>query len=77
MHGDFTSSEKTVMKGNPMKGLSLALLIGIWSMSAFAQGTVNFINIVGSLNAPDFSAYGTTKLSCPGFTAELIAGPSA
>ena len=60
-----------------MKTGFLASLVSVCSVAAFAQGTVNFINIVGSLNAPDFLSDGTTKISGAGFTAELLAGTSA
>ena len=60
-----------------MKTRFLSLLFVVWSMALFAQGTVNFINIVGTLNAPDFMSDGTTKISGAGFTAELMAGTSA
>jgi len=61
-----------------MKKLTATLLAStLLGIAAYAQGTVNFINIVGSLNAPDFASDGTTKLSGAGFTAELLAGASA
>ena len=59
-----------------MKSVLLVLLFSLSSVTAFAQGTVNFINIVGSLNAPFFFADGTTKIG-NGFTAELMAGTTA
>jgi len=48
-------------------------------VAAFAQGTVNFINVNSSpaLNAPVFAGDGTTRLAGAGYMAELLAGPSA
>jgi len=61
-----------------MKKLTATLLAStLLGIAAYAQGTVNFINIVGSLNAPMFMNDGATKLSGAGFTAELLAGASA
>jgi len=61
-----------------MKKLTATLLAtALLGVAAYAQGTVNFINIVGSLNAPMFMSDGTTKISGAGFTAELLAGASA
>jgi len=52
------------------------------SLGAYAQGTVNFANIVIANNvrvvdAPVFDVDGTTKLAGPGFQAQLVAGPNA
>jgi PEP-CTERM motif len=55
-----------------------AFLSGILVSVAFAQGTVNFQNIVcNALNAPDYLSDGTTKLAGPQFMAELLGGPTA
>lgn len=52
------------------------------SLGAYAQGTVNFANIVLSggarvVDAPVFAADGTTRLAGTGFQAQLYAGPNA
>lgn len=52
------------------------------SLGAYAQGTVNFANIVISggtrvVDAPVFDVDGTTKLSGSGFQAQLVAGPNS
>ena len=61
-----------------MKARLLSTLAAIWSVAAWGQGTVNFCNLNPSagLNAPMFGGDGVTKLSGPGFTAELVAGTS-
>ena len=52
------------------------------SLGAYAQGTVNFANIVIEggvrvVDAPVFNVDGTTRLSGAGFQAQLVAGPNA
>jgi hypothetical protein len=42
-----------------------------------AQGTVNFANAGGGVNAPFFDLDGTTRLAGPEYMAQLFAGPSA
>jgi len=61
-----------------MKKLTATLLATtLVSLAAFAQGTVNFVNLGAGLNAPVFMSDGTTKVGTTGFTAELLAGTSA
>ncbi|MGH7870422.1 MAG: hypothetical protein ACREP9_22960 [Candidatus Dormibacteraceae bacterium] len=62
-----------------MKTSSVALLVAVWSAAASGQGTVNFCNLNSGagLNAPMFGEDGVTKLTGPGFTAELVAGNNA
>jgi len=57
---------------------SLAFLIVVLGVSAYAQGTVWFINLDSQhgLNAPVYAADGVTKLAGSQFMAELLAGPS-
>lgn len=65
-----------------MKKLLLIAVGMLATLSAYAQGTVNFANVAGpatarTVNAPVFHTDGTTRLSGPGFQAQLYAGPSA
>jgi len=61
-----------------MKKLTATLLATtLVGLAAFAQGTVNFVNLGAGLNAPVFLSDGTTKVGTTGFTAELMAGTSA
>jgi hypothetical protein len=58
---------------------SLLVLIGVaLGVSAYAQGTVWFINLDSQhgLNVPVYAADGVTKLAGSQFMAELLAGPS-
>lgn len=64
--------------------MKIPLIIGamLVTMGASAQGTVNFANIVLSggtriVDAPVFEIDGTTRMSGPGFQAQLFAGPDA
>jgi hypothetical protein len=64
---------------NNMKKIVVTVLACALSLAAFAQGTVNFINVNSSpaLNAPIFLSNGSTRLAGAGFMAELLAGASA
>ena len=57
-----------------MKAVVIVFLFIVSSVNGFAQGTVNFINIVGALNAPDFDWDGTTRISGPQYRVRLLAG---
>ncbi|MGH7971662.1 MAG: leucine-rich repeat domain-containing protein, partial [Limisphaerales bacterium] len=46
-------------------------------MATHAQGTVTFANLGDGLNQPIYLSDWTTKVSGPGYTAELLAGTSA
>lgn len=62
-----------------MKKFTATLLASsLLGLAAYAQGTVNFVNVNSGagLNAPIFLNDGTTKVGS-GFTAELMAGASA
>jgi hypothetical protein len=59
-----------------VKTLLLGSTLAFAAATALAQGTVNFANIQGSLNAPVYHSDGTTKLSGSTFIAELLAGTS-
>jgi hypothetical protein len=63
-----------------MKKLTATLLASsLLGLAAYAQGTINFVNVnngVG-LNSPVTFFDGTTKVPTTGFTAELFAGPDA
>src|SRR4051812_13915763 len=61
-----------------MKKLTATLLASsLLGLAAYAQGTVNFANVQGSLNVPVYMNDGTTKLSGSGYMAELMAGTSS
>lgn len=60
-----------------VKTLIAILSMSLVSLSANAQGTVNFANIAGGLNAPVFLNDGVTKVSGPDYVAALLAGPTA
>jgi hypothetical protein len=57
----------------------LLTLVGVLAISASlsAQGTVNFANAGGGVNAPVFDVDGTTRLAGTDFMAQLYAGASA
>jgi hypothetical protein len=58
-----------------MKKLTATLLASsLLGLAAYAQGTVNFANVQGSLNVPVYASDGTTKLSGATYMAELMAG---
>jgi hypothetical protein len=59
-----------------MKKLTATLLASsLLGLAAYAQGTVNFANIQGSLNVPVYMSDGTTKVAAGNtFMAELLAG---
>lgn len=62
-----------------MKKLTATLLASsLLGLAAFAQGTVNFVNLNAGagLNAPVYASDGTTKLSGTSFMAELLASSS-
>jgi hypothetical protein len=63
-----------------MKKILSAMLISVVaSVAAYAQGTVNFVNLSSNpaLNAPVFHNNGTTRLDGVGYMAELLGGTSA
>jgi hypothetical protein len=61
-----------------MKKLTATLLASsLLGLAAYAQGTVNFANIQGTLNVPVYQSDGTTKLSGATYMAELLAGTTA
>jgi len=61
-----------------MKKLTATLLASsLLGLAAYAQGTVNFANVQGSLNVPVYQNDGTTKLSGSTYMAELMAGTTA
>jgi hypothetical protein len=61
-----------------MKKILTTLVCLLAVVAAYAQGTVNFANIVGTtLNQPITLADGTTRLDGPTFMAELLGGASA
>jgi len=58
-----------------MKKLIYVAALLVTSLSAYAQGTVNFNNrIVGTVDAPVFDVGGTVRLSGAAFFAQLYAG---
>lgn len=57
-----------------MKKIVLSALCALATLSAAAQGTVNFANVGGGVNAPVTGPGGPLAA---GFTAQLFAGPSA
>jgi len=60
-----------------MKKFTATLLASsLLGLAAYAQGTLNFVNAGGGVNAPIYMNDGTTKVGT-GFTAELFAGTSA
>jgi hypothetical protein len=59
-----------------MKTLMLGVLVALSAATVLAQGTVNFANIQGSLNAPVYQSDGITKLSGSQYMVELLAGTS-
>jgi len=62
-----------------MKKLTATMLASaLLGAVAFAQGTINFVNVNSGagLNAPVFMNDGSTKVGTTGFTAELFAGAS-
>ena len=69
-------SEKCMKRNLTMNASLLALLISLVTVTAMAQGTVNFVNITTGLNSPIYSSDGTTKLSGSAWTAELLLGPA-
>jgi len=60
-----------------MRPLLVAFVILVPFPTAQGQGTVNFINIYGPVNAPFYESDRITKLAGPQFMAQLLAGPSA
>jgi hypothetical protein len=63
-----------------MKKLTVIAMSALLSLSAWAQGTVNFNNsnaAIGAGGAPVFDVDGTTALAGTGFVAQLYAGPDA
>jgi len=61
-----------------MKKTLTTLVCLMAAVAAFAQGTVNFANLVGTaLNTPVFHNDGTTRLAGNTFMAELLGGSSA
>lgn len=61
-----------------MKKTLTTLVCSLAAVAAFAQGTVNFANLVGTtLNQPIFLSDGTTRLSGATFQAELLGGSSS
>ena len=60
-----------------MKKFTATLLASsLLGLAAYAQGTLNFVNAGGGVNAPIYMNDGSTKLGT-GFTAELFAGSSS
>jgi len=61
------------------KILSAMLVSAVASVAAYAQGTVNFVNLSGNpaLNAPVTLSDGATRLAGGTFMAELLGGTSA
>ena len=59
-----------------MKKLTATMLASaLVGLSAYAQGTISFVNLNGGgLNAPDTLSDGTTKLSGTGYMAALMVG---
>lgn len=57
----------------------LIFFFTIFSFATYAQGTINFANIVArqGVNAPVYESDGVTKIAGSQFMAELLAGPSA
>jgi len=61
-----------------MKKTLTTLVCLLAGVAAFAQGTVNFANLVGTtLNQPIFHNDGTTRLASGTFMAQLLGGSSA
>jgi hypothetical protein len=60
-----------------MKTLLLGSALALAAATALAQGTVNFVNVQGTLNVPVYQADGVTKLSGNQFMAELLASRTA
>ena len=59
------------------KLIATFVLNGVVGGVAFAQGTVNFANIGGGLDAPVHLNDSTTELAGPQYVAGLLAGPNA
>jgi hypothetical protein len=59
-----------------MKTPMLGLFAALSAATLQAQGTVNFVNIQNTLNAPVFESDGVTKLSGSTYMAELMASSS-
>lgn len=62
-----------------MKKALIAVACAVVSLSAYAQGTLNFNNRVpaNSIDAPVFNVGNTVKLEGTGFLAQIYAGPTA
>jgi len=60
-----------------MKKSLMILACVVASLTAYAQGTVNFSNLGVGLNAPIFDTDGTTRLAGNNYTAELLVGATA
>lgn len=60
-----------------MKKLIASLACVLATFTALAQGTINFNNFVGSIDAPVFNVDGVTRLAGNAFMAQLWAGPAA
>ena len=62
-----------------MNKLLLTLVVNVFCVAAYPQGTVLFQNYLApdGINAPVYESDGVTPLSGIGFMAELLAGPSA
>ena len=58
------------------KTIILAIALAVSVSAVVAQGTVNFANVGGTLNAPVFFSDGTTRVPT-GYTAQLLTGPSS
>lgn len=62
-----------------MKKLLLIAAVLVASLSAYAQGTINFNNRIGTgdpSDSPVFDVGGVTRLAGAGFFAQLYAGPA-
>ena len=59
-----------------MKRILICVAVALAAVTAYAQGSVNFVNrVAGSVDAPVFDVGGTTKFAGPNAFAQLYAGP--